>query len=43
MLDIKSVGAEAMETLPQRIKEELETKGGYYPLRVAWGQKPLTG
>ena len=32
---------ERLETLVSRLHEELLSQGGYYPLRVVWGRRPL--
>ena len=38
----KCMTAEELDSWPARWEEELKTKGGHFPMRVAWAKKPAT-
>ena len=33
---------EEAEGFVQRLEEELRERGGYFPVRVVWGKRPLS-
>ncbi|KAH7322507.1 putative methyltransferase [Stachybotrys elegans] len=37
---IKCMTAEESDTFVERLAEELRTRGGYFPIRVVWAQRP---
>ena len=39
---LKTIPAEDLETLVERWKAEMDDRGGNFPLKVVWGQKPLS-
>ncbi|KAI0392800.1 S-adenosyl-L-methionine-dependent methyltransferase [Xylariaceae sp. FL0594] len=37
---LKSLTRNELETLPSRFRQELDERGGSYPMRTVWGQRP---